>query len=632
MLANSFNRMIGDLKNKQEQLETIYTIADRLYRSLDYDVVIEQAIEAMMEYSHSPSVAVFGYDEERRELELLNASGFGTASLKAAQRLPLAGSLTGLAVQGKKVINSEDILKDDNVVGDVRNALVRDGLHSVVSVPLLFEDQVLGAMNLIFRERHAATEDERETLLSIGRAIGLAITNAQYVSQIKTEINERKKTEDALRMRVKEITSLNHFFRNIGSKLSLRQVIEAAVEGLNEPIGPDLAALYLFKEDRLVLEGRGGSRFPSHGSNNDPPAGGRRLCELAFNTTRPVYSLNINQDHRCSDCGDQESEWISFAALPLQSGKKNIGVLGLAAREEHDFQEESTFLETLAGQVAIALDNALLYDQVSRHAADLEVRVAERTAELETAMLKAQEADHLKSAFLASMSHELRTPLNSIIGFTGIILQGLAGPLNDEQEKQMKMVLGSARHLLSLINDVLDISKIEAGQLDLASDVFDFREVVEKVVHGLKTQADKKGLYLRARIDPEIGFLVGDRRRVEQILINLVNNAIKFTEKGGVEITCRLDGKNILTGVKDTGIGLASSDLDKLFQAFRQIQTGLTRKYEGTGLGLSICKKLAELLKGRVWVESEGPGSGSTFFLTLPGSDGEDDEAQNIDH
>lgn len=258
----------------------------------------------------------------------------------------------------------------------------------------------------------------------------------------------------------------------------------------------------------------------------------------------------------------------------------------------------------------------------------LEVKVASRTEELRAAVERAEAADRIKSTFLATMSHELRTPLNSIIGFTGIVLQKLAGPLTAEQTKQLGMVRGSARHLLELINDVLDISKIEADQLQVHAEPFDLRASLERAVTAVTPFAEKKGLSLNARVSPSIGDMVSDRRRVEQIVLNLLNNAIKFTESGSVTIECepvqayqRSPGDAPTTAVRvrvtDSGIGVAPEDLAKLFQPFRQIETGLTRNHEGTGLGLAICRKLALLLDGDIVATSE-PGRGSEFTVTLP--------------
>jgi PAS domain S-box-containing protein len=251
----------------------------------------------------------------------------------------------------------------------------------------------------------------------------------------------------------------------------------------------------------------------------------------------------------------------------------------------------------------------------------LEQRVEERTADLRGALERAESADRLKSAFLATMSHELRTPLNSIIGFTGIVLQGLAGPLNAEQTRQLGMVRGSARHLLDLINDVLDLSKIEAGQLQIREEPMELADAVERVVGTVSPMAAKKGLSLTARVPPEGVWLVTDRRRVEQILLNLLNNAVKFTERGEVTLTVERHGDEVTVRVTDTGIGIKPEDLQVLFQPFRQVDTGLTRQHEGTGLGLAICRRLAGLLGGRIEVTSTW-GRGSTFTLTLPDQNG----------
>lgn len=253
---------------------------------------------------------------------------------------------------------------------------------------------------------------------------------------------------------------------------------------------------------------------------------------------------------------------------------------------------------------------------------DMETRIQQRTAELAVAMQKAQAADHLKSAFLASMSHELRTPLNSIIGFTGILLQGLAGPLNEEQKKQLLMVQNSSRHLLALINDVLDISKIEADQLSLSFSTFELRPSIEKTVKLTAPLADKKGLELVLEIGPDVASVTTDQRRLEQVILNLLNNAVKFTEKGRVSLACRTDKDGYLLSVSDTGIGIRAEEIPGLFQPFHQIDTGLSRKHEGTGLGLSICKKLVGMMGGAIEVQSQW-GKGSTFTVRFPENGGE---------
>lgn len=321
-----------------------------------------------------------------------------------------------------------------------------------------------------------------------------------------------------------------------------------------------------------------------------------------LNNQQPVISelRTITKDNRIV--------WVRVYAQPVWDFKENrlVGIYGAV----QDINERKQIEE-----------------EIRQINSELEQRVAERTVELERAKEAAEAADKTKSAFLATMSHELRTPLNSIIGFTGILLQELAGPLNAEQRKQLEFVQNSSTHLLELINDVLDISKIEAGQLELIANRFDLKKSIEKVIQLVTPLADKKNLPLKINIDPEINEVVNDRRRVEQVLINLINNAIKFTETGYVEVICKKEGQNIKISVCDTGIGIKPDQINKIFKPFSQLDTGLTRKYEGTGLGLSITKIFVEKMGGNLtlesqWDENEPPfreqGVGSTFTAIIP--------------
>ncbi|MCX8109072.1 MAG: ATP-binding protein [Verrucomicrobiae bacterium] len=291
-----------------------------------------------------------------------------------------------------------------------------------------------------------------------------------------------------------------------------------------------------------------------------------------------------------------------------------------------------------AEQMVVELNAAL-----QQRAEELERRVAERTAELERAKQHAVEADRLKSVFLATMSHELRTPLNSIIGFTGILLQGLAGPLTDEQAKQLRFVQHAGRHLLALINDILDVSKIEAGQIEVHCAPFDLPTSVRTVLESLMPQITSRGLNVSTAIQG-VGVVVSDRRRFEQILFNLLSNAIKFTDHGQIKIVVRpttitqpaggcgngpesiaartasaLAGScpAVEVSVADTGVGISADDLPKLFQPFCQLYPASRKRPEGTGLGLAICKRLVEKLGGTITVESE-PGKGSKFTVVIP--------------
>lgn len=238
-------------------------------------------------------------------------------------------------------------------------------------------------------------------------------------------------------------------------------------------------------------------------------------------------------------------------------------------------------------------------------------------AALAAARDQALSADRMKSGFLATMSHELRTPLNSILGFTGVMLQGLAGPLNEEQQRQLGMVQNSSRNLLRLINDLLDLSRIEAGELRLDRVEFDMAEPLAQVAESLRPLAAAKGLTLDCAAPAEPLRVASDRRRVEQILLNLAGNAIKFTDCGGVRLAVAGDADTVMVDIRDTGPGMSAEEVAGLFRPFHQVRGGIDRRHEGSGLGLAISRELTELLGGEILVRST-PGSGTTFTLRLP--------------
>lgn len=315
-----------------------------------------------------------------------------------------------------------------------------------------------------------------------------------------------------------------------------------------------------------------------------------------------------------------------------QSQRALLNILADFSGEKGGMEaSQRAMLNILADSAEDRTDLQDLHRALLNILADLEVEktlLRSLNDELSRATERAQAADKVKSAFLATMSHELRTPLNSILGFTGIVLQQLAGPLNPEQSKQLEMVRGSARHLLALINDVLDISKIEAGELEVQGAAFDLRASIIRVVGLVAPLAEKKSLALHMQIAPAVAQAVNDQRRVEQILLNLLGNAIKFTERGEVVLAAEIisdfkppssacAGPAVRIRVSDTGVGITAVDLSTLFQPFRQIDSTLSRKHEGTGLGLAICRRLAERMGGKVEAESQW-GKGSTFTFTLP--------------
>ncbi len=249
--------------------------------------------------------------------------------------------------------------------------------------------------------------------------------------------------------------------------------------------------------------------------------------------------------------------------------------------------------------------------------ATLEQKVKDRTSALEHAKEEAERANLVKSAFLASMSHELRTPLNAVINFTKFVAKGDMGPVNIQQVDTLKEVIDSAKHLLNLINDVLDMSKIEAGSLNLfIEDNVDLTSLLESVEMTGKSLLVDKPVALAVEVEPDLPGIRGDRQRILQVLLNIMSNACKFTQQGTIRLAVRQVGQDIVMSVQDTGPGIAPEDQSLVFEAFKQTHTGL-RQGGGTGLGMPICRNLTEAHGGRLWLESE-VGKGTTFFVSLP--------------
>jgi signal transduction histidine kinase len=265
----------------------------------------------------------------------------------------------------------------------------------------------------------------------------------------------------------------------------------------------------------------------------------------------------------------------------------------------------------MAGHIAVAIENATLYEQ-------MEEKVRERTRELEEARKFAEAANKAKTDFLSNMSHELRTPLNSIIGFSEVMRAGTAGPLTSDQEAYLKDIWESGRHLLRIINNILDLSKIDAGMMELDLDDFYLKELLEGSLSLFREKAQRHRITLSAEISDDLDLVTADKTKVKQVALNLLANAVKFTpDNGRVGISASRNDAGVFVSVWDTGIGISPEECRKLFQPFLQLDNTLTRKYEGTGLGLHLSRKIVELHGGRIWVESE-PGKGSRFSFTIP--------------
>ncbi len=240
--------------------------------------------------------------------------------------------------------------------------------------------------------------------------------------------------------------------------------------------------------------------------------------------------------------------------------------------------------------------------------------------ELEQAKITAETASRTKSDFLSNMSHELRTPLNAVIGFSEVLRDEAFGPLNDKQKEYINDVLESGKHLLSLINDILDLSKVEAGKMELELSEFDLRLFLQNCLTLIKEKAMKHSITLSCEVADDIVSITADERKMKQVIFNILSNATKFTPDGGeIGILARKENKNeVLISIRDTGIGIEEKDRGKIFSEFEQIDSAYSRQYAGTGLGMPLTKKLIELHGGKIWFESKGEGKGTTFFFTLP--------------
>jgi len=323
---------------------------------------------------------------------------------------------------------------------------------------------------------------------------------------------------------------------------------------------------------------------------------GRALLER-----RPVQIVDVQADPEYTfDEAQKMFPFRTVLAVPMLREGVPHGVIGLVKTEVERFTDKQIALvETFADQAAIAIENVRLFDEIQEKSRQLE------------------EASQHKSQFLANMSHELRTPLNAILGYAELMADGAYGEPSEKMLGILKRLEANGKHLLGLINDVLDLSKIEAGQLELELSDYCIQDIAQTVRSTLEPLAADKKLAFKVEVAPQLPPGRGDGRRLTQVLINLVGNAIKFTDAGEVAIKAEANNGAFHVSVRDTGPGISAADQTKLFQEFQQADNAITRKKGGTGLGLAISKRIIEMHGGRIWVESQ-VGQGSTFAFTLP--------------
>jgi signal transduction histidine kinase/HAMP domain-containing protein len=426
--------------------------------------------------------------------------------------------------------------------------------------------------------------------------------------------------EAAVQRKVEETTILYEIGQEIIAQVALAPTLELIVARAHALLQADASLLALRQEDSdtFVIQAHSGSVSDPVTSVSFRP--GEGLGGQIVATGLPIMVGDYSTEYADSPFRDvvQEAGLRSWLGVPLQARDTVMGVLYVISRTPQQFRDdEQRLLSALSDQAAIAIENARLYEQVRQHTAELENLVAERTRELQEANRQLEAASRHKSEFLANMSHELRTPMNAIIGFTRLVMRRSKDVLVPRQYENLEKILVSAEHLLSLINDVLDLAKVEAGRTEVYPVEFVLGPMLAECLHTVEPVLKSEQVRLVQEVAADLPTLYTDRDKVKQILMNLLSNAVKFTHAGTIALTARSHKGTIAITVADTGIGIPEAALEHIFEEFRQVDSSTTREYGGTGLGLAISRQFARLMGGDITVQST-VGVGSTFTLTLP--------------
>ncbi len=492
-------------------------------------------------------------------------------------------------------------------------------LKSVLSVPLIRQDKVIGGLILHQMTEGKGFSKEQVFLAStIASQMALAIENAKLFQ--------------ATQERLRESETLLAVSQSVSSTLDLKETLQRVAREASLAAEADSSGAYLLDQAQGVIRPFASHNLPDWVSEpfQRTPLSLRAfpLVQEAFDRRAPVYSSEVPTDPRCAHPAIRRLAFKSCLVAPMIAKKKFIGVLFLVWWEKsHAFTpEQLRLMDGVARQAAMAIDNASAYHEIEELNIGLEEKIAKRTRELseinkelEESHRKLQELDRVKSDFLLNVSHELRTPLTAIKGSVDNLLDGITGQLSEPQRKYLLRIQANADRLVRLINDLLDLARIEEGRVQVTPTFFSLVGLAGELVDSLRPVAGEKGLELRLTGRQEPLLVHADRDKVGQVVMNLLGNAIKFTPSGGrVEIELTGEDEQLASArITDTGEGIPPEELPRIFDKFYQVQLGLEAKGKGTGLGLSIAKGLVELQGGHIWAESQ-LGVGSTFFFTLP--------------
>ncbi len=505
------------------------------------------------------------------------------------------GTLVGRIALERRAVHIPDVLADPEYRW--AEAQRAGGYRTALGIPLLREGIPIGVIVLSRNAVHPFTEKQIHLLTTFADQAGIAIENVRLFTELQARTQELARSVEGLR-------ALGETIQAVSSSLELGEVLCTIAEQATKLCEADAGLITEYVESTGVFR-------PSAGWNTSqeliqaiqaaPPTWGRGATGTSAATGQPVQIPDI-----LAEAGYPFREILAregyraILSIPMIRDRRTLGTLAVARKVPGPFTERHVkLLSTFANQTIMAIEHAQLFQQLQEKAEQLEV------------------ASRHKSHFLASMSHELRTPLNAILGYTELILDSIYGAVPTEIRDVLERLEKSGRHLLSLINDVLDLSKIEAGQLTLSLNDYSMKEVIQTVFSGVESLAADKKLALKSSLSPDLPLGRGDERRITQVLLNLVGNAIKFTDAGKISVQVTTADGAFVVSVADTGQGIAPADQEKIFEEFHQVDSSSTRTKGGTGLGLAIAKRIVEMHGGRIWVESS-LGKGSTFWFTLP--------------
>jgi GAF domain-containing protein/anti-sigma regulatory factor (Ser/Thr protein kinase) len=514
------------------------------------------------------------------------------------------GWLSGRAVLDRRAVHVHDLEAEPE--SEFLTAKVyqeRFGIRprTMLGMPLLREGVPIGAIAIRRLEVRPFTDKQIALLKTFADQAVIAIENVRLFQELQARTRELARS-------VEELKALGEVGQAVSSTLDLQTVLSTIVRHAVQLSGTDCGIIYEYDEPTCEFHLRAGYQMEQElvdAYRATPLRIGEGATGRAAETKMPTQIADLRQEQEFATRGMRpilsRLGYRSLLAVPLLLDQKIMGALTIYRRETGSFAPEIVnLLRTFATQSVLAIQNARLFREIEAKSRELEV------------------ASRHKSEFLANMSHELRTPLNAIIGFSEVLGEKMFGELNEKQAEYTDDILSSGRHLLSLINDILDLSKIEAGRMELELTKFDLPMAIDNALTLIRERASRHGIKIDRVIDDRIGDFTGDERKVKQVLVNLLSNAVKFTPEGGqIKVEASLGDGGAIISVTDTGIGIAKEDQEAIFEEFRQVGSNYAQKREGTGLGLTLTRKFVEMHGGKIWVESE-VGKGSKFTFTLP--------------